>query len=235
MNARLPETWQRYVRTVACVLIALFSVGFAGHLFLPTASWMRWLTPFFLLSTGVLVAAPAVAAGGRPVVLWMTAGYVFTFWMEAVGVATGAVFGEYTYGSTLGWAWRGVPLIIAFNWVMVVNGAMHLAAWTVPAGAGRWRRPLVILLSAGGATLFDFVMEPVAIRLDYWSWTQGDIPLQNYAAWFGLAALLAIVHPCLRRARCETPGAAGWLSVLYVVLQALFFAALQGVWHEFHL
>ena len=46
MNARLPETWQRYVRTVACVLIALYSVGFAGHLFSPTASWMRWLTPF---------------------------------------------------------------------------------------------------------------------------------------------------------------------------------------------
>ena len=235
MMASLSEFWRRYVRIMTVVLIALFTVGFAGHLFPATASWMSWLTPFFLLSTGLGVAAPVVAGGGRPVVLWMVAGYGFTFWMEAVGVATGAVFGEYTYGPTLGWAWRGVPLIIAFNWVMVVNGAIRFAAWVVPAEAGAWRRPLVVLLSAGGATLFDFIMEPVAIRLDYWSWTQGPIPLQNYAAWFGLAALLAIVHPCSRRVACATPGVAGKLSIFYVGLQALFFAAMQGVWHGFHL
>ncbi len=191
---------------------------------------MLCLTPGFLLFTSLLVAAPAVAAGGRPFVLWIAVAYVFTFGMEAVGVATGAVFGEYTYGPTLGWSWRGVPLIIAFNWVMVVNGAMSLATRLVPVSVGKWRMPLLVLLTAGGSTLFDFIMEPVAIRLNYWTWTQGAIPLQNYAAWFGLAALLAIVHPCLRRPVLDG-GESGWLSVLYVLLQALFFGALRGVWH----
>ena len=230
MNPSCSNAWRWYVRILAVVLPVLFSVGLAGHLLPGTAPWMLWLTPFYLLFTGVGVAAPAVAAGGRPMALWMGMAYAFTFWMEAVGVATGAVFGAYAYGPVLGWAWRGVPLIIAFNWAMVVNGMMSLATRIVPAGAGAWRRPLLILLTAGGATLFDFIMEPVAIRLDYWTWAQGSIPLQNYAAWFGLAALLAVIHPCLRRP--ASAGTSSWLSVLYVALQALFFAALRLGWHR---
>ena len=225
-----PEMNQLYIRRIVFVLTVLFSVGFVGHLLPATASWMLFLTPGFLLFTSLLVAAPVVAAGGWPIVLWMGMAYAFTFWMEAVGVATGAVFGEYTYGPTLGWAWRGVPLIIAFNWVMVVNGAMSLATRIVPVMAGGWRKPLLVLLTAGGATLFDYIMEPVAIRLNYWTWTQGVIPLQNYAAWFGLAALLAIVHPS-QRIFASDGGGCAWLSVHYVVLQGMFFAALRGMWY----
>lgn len=229
MNSSSSKAWRLYVRILTVVLPVLFSVGLAGHLLPVTAPWMLWLTPFYLLVTAVGVAAPAVAAGGRSMVLWMGMAYAFTFCMEAVGVATGAIFGAYSYGPVLGWAWRGVPLIIAFNWVMVVNGMMSLATRIVSVKAGAWRRFLLILLTAGGATLFDFILEPVAIRLNYWTWTQGSIPLQNYAAWFGLAALMAVIHPCLRRP--DSDWTSSWPSVLYVALQALFFAALRVGWH----
>ena len=39
------------------------------------------------------------------------------------------------------------------------------------------------------ATGFDWIMEPVAMKLDYWQWVGQIIPFQNYRAWFliGLA------------------------------------------------
>ena len=62
MNPSCSNAWRWYVRILAVVLPVLFSVGLAGHLLPGTAPWMLWLTPFYLLFTGVGVAAPAVAA-----------------------------------------------------------------------------------------------------------------------------------------------------------------------------
>jgi putative membrane protein len=38
--------------------------------------------------------------------------------------------------------------------------------------------------------LLDFMIEPVAIRLDFWHWQSGIIPLQNYLMWFLVAVLM---------------------------------------------
>ena len=219
-----------YARSAAFVLAVLFAVGVAGHVASPTLPWMLVLTPGFLLLTGILVAVPALAAGGRRFARWTAIAYALTFAAEAVGVATGAVFGEYAYGPTLGWQAWDVPVIIAFNWVMVVHGAACIAGRILPprAGAGRW---LALPLLAGAiAAAFDWVMEPVAIRLDYWTWAGGGIPLQNYAAWFVLAAALAAFHPRQLQRACEL-GTTGRLAGFYLVLQTAFFGALRLIWH----
>ena len=221
--------WRIYARSAVFVLAVLFAVGIAGHALPSALPLMLFLTPIFLLATGLLATAPSLAAGGGRFALWVAGAYVFTFGAEAVGVATGTIFGAYAYGPTLGWAWRGVPLVIALNWVLVVNGAVCLAACAVPLGAGRWRRPAIALLAGGIATAFDFIMEPVAIRLDYWHWAGGAIPFQNYAAWFVLAAATATFHPRSVRGACEL-GTGGRLSSAYLLLQAGFFLALRIVW-----
>ena len=33
-------------------------------------------------------------------------------------------------------------------------------------------------------TLMDFVIEPIAIKYDFWSWEGNEIPLFNYLTWF---------------------------------------------------
>ena len=33
---------------------------------------------------------------------------------------------------------------------------------------------------------FDLLMEPAAVKLDYWTWLNGHIHLRNYLVWFGL-------------------------------------------------
>ncbi|MGD9781577.1 MAG: carotenoid biosynthesis protein [Kiritimatiellia bacterium] len=229
MNATLPGTWRLYARGAALVLAVLYAVGTVGHALPETLPLMLFLTPGFLLATGVLATAPSAAADGRRFALWMAGAYVFTFAAEAVGVATGAVFGEYAYGPTLGWKALDVPVVIAFNWVLAVNGAVCLAEHAVPLRPGRWRRPALVLLAGGIAAAFDFLMEPVAIRLDYWHWAGGAIPLQNYAAWFLLAAAAAAVHPRLARPECAG-STDGNLASAYLLLQAAFFVALRLVW-----
>ena len=229
MNQNLTGAWRLYVRTTVFLLAVLFSVGAAGHAIPSALPLMLLLTPGFSLLTGALVAVPSLASGGRAFALWMAAAYVFTFLAEATGVATGAIFGEYAYGPTLGWAWRGVPVIIAFNWVMVVNGAICMAGRIVPAAAGLWR-PLAISLVTGLiAAAFDFGMEPAAIRLEYWTWAGGAVPPQNYVAWFGIAALAASVHPRQLRISCDL-GTTGRLAGIYVLMQAVFFIVLRLLW-----
>lgn len=38
-------------------------------------------------------------------------------------------------------------------------------------------------------TAIDFIMEPVAIRHQFWRWNSGQIPLFNYVSWFSVALL----------------------------------------------
>jgi bisanhydrobacterioruberin hydratase len=230
MNEELSGGWRVYGRSIALILIVLFSVGTVGHAYDETLPLMLLMTPGFGLLVGLLVVAPALAKGGWLFGLWVLGAYVLTFAAEAVGVSTGAIFGEYTYGPTLGLAWHGVPLIIAFNWVMVVNGVVCLAGRLIPLWPDFWRPPAIVLLSGLLAVAFDYVMEPVAIHLDYWTWTGGSVPLQNYAAWFGIAALTAAFHPRHTRAAREM-GSAERLAGLFVVVQALFFIALRLIWH----
>ena len=218
--------WRGYGLVATLVLVVLFTVGAVGHAIPVVLPMMLFVTPVFLLLTGVLVVVPLLVTGGWRCALWLMGAYVFTFFTEVVGVATGVIFGEYTYGKTLGWAWLGVPLIIAFNWVMVVNGAVLLAKY----GRNSCRQTAAVALLAGGlAAAFDFVMEPVAVRLDYWTWANGVIPLQNYGAWFVIGALVAFFHPWRLRSLGDI-GPAGRLAVVYVVMQAVFFGVLRLLW-----
>ena len=228
MTRNPSDVWRGYGRVAMLVLTVLFAVGVAGHAVESTFPLMMFLTPGFLVLTSVLVVAPALAADRWRFTAWLAGTYGFTFAAEAAGVATGAVFGEYVYGPTLGWAWLGVPLVIAFNWAVVVHGCVALAGWLVPAGTGLIRTSAVSLLAGGGAVAFDWVMEPLAIRLDYWTWAGGDIPLQNYAAWFVIAAVVAPFHPRVRRGDREM-GTAESLAVFFVAAQVVFFILLRRV------
>jgi hypothetical protein len=97
--------------------------------------------------------------------------------------------------------------------------------------------------------MFDWIMEPVAIRLDYWTWAGGDIPMQNYFAWFVIATVSAFAYRKLvSTARLasstvsssgqtdgdladgERADGAGSLAGFYVLVQACFFAALRFGW-----
>jgi len=145
---------------------------------------------------------------------WAVLAGAVGFAAEWVGVHTGLLFGDYKYGTVLGAHWDRIPLLMAALWVIVVSGAASLAQGFI---RNRWAAAAVAGLLAAG---LDWLIEPVAVRLGYWSWAGGEIPLFNYACWAGLAALLSAVW-IFGRMR---PG--GFAVVLFLI-QAMFFAILR--------
>ncbi len=208
---------------VPAALIVMYGVGVIGHLAAPLRGLMLRLTPFVLAGLGLLVFARsllAVAKDQRPrMLIWALATYLMTFAVEAAGVATGAVFGSYVYGATLGVAVLGVPLVIGFNWLLVVLGAVRIGEELERA---RPEAAALVSLAAGLLTVvFDWFMEPVAMALDYWRWEGGRIPLQNYAAWFFVATAAAMAY---RRAGIRSGSR---LPAVHFVVQLAFFVILR--------
>jgi len=202
-------------RVAPYIIYIMFAVGLACHILPATRDLMMTLTPIFLFGMGVFVLVPTALERNWKVLAWAGAMYVITFTIEAVGVETGAVFGHYEYGETLGPALFAVPLVIGFNWTLVVLGCIIASR----RGA---RNVIVISVLAGLlAFLFDYILEPVAIEFDYWTWDLGYIPLQNYIAWFTIASLMALSFGLLRlRTKND-------LLVHYLAAQSVFFLIIR--------
>ena len=107
--------------------------------------------------------------------------------METLGACTGFPFGTYHYTERFGPLLGVVPMTIPLAWYVVVTNSLFVAR-TVATHGSR-----LIEAAATGlfCTIYDFILEPFATTVKhYWIWSDGGIPLQNYAAWFGLSGLL---------------------------------------------
>lgn len=114
---------------------------------------------------------------------------VLNLLIEIVGVHTGQIFGSYIYGNTLSLKISGVPCVIGLNWLILIYASYDIASKLMLKGY------LVPIISAILLLFLDFVMEPVAIKLDYWSWQSNEIPLKNYVCWF----LICLIFTALLR------------------------------------
>lgn len=205
------------LKYISAVLYIMFFVGIAGHLIEYTKQIMLFLTPFTLLLFGTMVLYPELKSKNKILLLWLISTYIMTFIIEAVGVKTGLIFGSYIYGDVLGLKILDVPLVIGLNWVVVIFGAYVIARkmfdniWLKSLTAG--------ILSV----LFDFILEPAAVKLGYWIWSDGIIPLQNYIAWFVISFVFAWILSYLK----YTPRSS--LAIHYYNLQIIFFVALGNL------
>jgi putative membrane protein len=74
----------------------------------------------------------------------------------------------------------------------------------------------VILDAALIATIFDWIMEPAAVTLGFWSWEGGLIPLLNYLTWFGISLIILFLFTRLRLKQHQ-------FAVNLLLIQASFF------------
>ena len=132
---------------------------------------------------------------------------------EWIGIHTGWLFGAYSYGTALGPMWQAVPVIICCNWVIVMSGAISLAALFTE------NRYVLPVFAASIATAYDWVLEPDALKLEYWHW-QGGIPLYNYVCWWGIGLLLTILWQFFKIKPNQ-------FAVNLFTIQVLFFALLR--------
>lgn len=165
------------------LLVVYYSVGLTGLILPATRDVFIQLTPFsLLLSLGLLLLYHPACPGK----FWLSSLMIFLggFLLEVAGVRTGLLFGTYQYGGTLGLKIFHTPLIIGVNWLMLVYCSGYIAARYVDTLYFR------SIVAAALMVVYDFALEPAAIRLDMWSWEGGAVPLQNYLAWFFIAFLL---------------------------------------------
>ena len=196
-------------------LFILFSVGVVGHLIPAVKSLMISLTPFILLLTCGVTLLSSGLRGNVKLILWCFIVYAFTFTLEVVGVKTGYIFGSYNYRDVLGFKLLDVPLIIGFNWVVIILGAVGIASRIHKSAIQ------IALLTGTFAILFDIMLEPVAIKLGYWTWKNGFIPLQNYYAWFGIAFFASLFGSKLKLELEDS------LFIYYFLIQFTFFILLS--------
>lgn len=206
---------QRFQRWIILLLPAFYLMGFIFHLWEATFPLMLAMTPYTILGTAILGFLPDVVTRNRKLLLWAAGTFACTLFLEILGVATGAVFGSYTYGPTLGFSLLGVPLLIGINWTLIIMGSVTLVERLTD---NPWH---VALGTAAITVAFDWIMEPVAIALDYWNWSSSTIPLQNYIAWFVIAFVFARIFSQLKL-KTASP-----IPSLIVVVQALFFSLLR--------
>ena len=103
-----------------------------------------------------------------------TIGYL----LEIVGVETKLLFGDYDYnGSVLGTQLFNVPLIIGVNWFILTLGTRACANWLTKSTF------LQIVTAAILMVGLDILIEPIAIKYEFWNWAQHDAPQQNYLMW----------------------------------------------------
>jgi bisanhydrobacterioruberin hydratase len=226
-----PPLMQISKKNIAITLALLFHVsGALGILFSPYKDWFVQNTPLNLcLMAGLLMFCQEEKNKNFwlfSIVCWCT-GMV----TEIIGVNTGLLFGNYAYGSVLGFKLMEVPLLIGLQWFVVVFCCgITLEHWHLwlqkkgfPSGplARIWILSSKIIDAALLATFFDFIMEPVAVKLSFWNWANNEIPFLNYACWFGISALLLLLMQWMPFSKKNQ------FAPHLLLIQTLFFATLR--------
>lgn len=189
---------------IATFLAILFHIiGITGILFFNKDFFIR-STPFNLLLMFALLMWTQKSIN-HYFLMFLGACFIVGVAVEIIGVNTSALFGMYRYGNVLGPKLFHVPLIIGINWFIIIyccGISIHnlLAKISGKSAAVTNSNPKVLkALSViiDGATLavfFDWLMEPVAVRLNYWQWLgDGSIPFYNYISWFIVSVLLLTI------------------------------------------
>ena len=201
---------------IKIVYFIFFGVGVLGLSYNNTRDLFITLMPFSLLLSMGLMFWMHDKWHLKHVTIFILI-ILIGFFVEVAGVLTGVVFGEYSYGHALGFKIWGTPPMIGLNWLMLIYAVYQII--------NLWKIPIFIRVLGGSAlmVIYDIIMEPVAVKLNMWSWGGGSIPLQNYVAWFIISVVFLSV---MQLTKVKT---GNQVAVFLVAVQTGFFLALNLV------
>lgn len=219
-------------KNIAIALAILFHLsGFIGLAFTPYKNWFIANTP---LNLGLMAALLVYTQAQKKWPFYLFAAVCFLVGMatETIGVNTGKLFGNYYYTPVMGPQLNNVPYLIGINWFVVVYCScvftQHINNWIEDKYLQRgvivnpWLQKISFVFDAALlTTLYDVALEPVAIELNFWHWNNTVIPFFNYACWFGISAVLAVLFKLL------PPIKHNQFAIHLFIIQYLFFIAIQ--------
>ena len=116
--------------------------------------------------------------------------FLIGMFSEFIGVNYGLIFGEYIYGNNLGFKLFGVPFLIGLNWVILTVICANIASILIKNNS----IIQIIILGTLLMLLMDFVMEPIAPKLDLWKFKNLVVPTSNYIGWLIISILTQTIY-----------------------------------------
>lgn len=202
------------IEPVSIFIVWLFIVSALVGIYLGHFDWFVPKTPFnLMLVAGLLLINLPVDTPQK----WAAFAIAFVAGMlvEMLGVASGVIFGIYSYGANLGPKVLAVPLTIGLNWAVLTLSTSMIAR--------QFSSSKYVIIPLGAAVMvgLDVLMEQVSCPLDFWCFEGDHAPLQNYLAWYIVA--IALQWSTLR---LVPEAAAQRFSQQLILSQAVFFALL---------
>lgn len=192
------------------LLLSMYVAGVIGLNLEVSTELFKFLTPFNLLFSAFVLLYFHVDKN-KAFAFFTISTLMIGYWIEVLGINTGLVFGKYQYITTLGFEVFNVPLMIGVNWLIVAYCSGHiLNKLAVP-------KILKVALAAVLMTAFDYLVEPIAIRLDMWNWFGEVPPLSNYLGWFFTSFVIQLIY-FYAPFKKENP-----VAIWLFALQTLFF------------
>ncbi len=207
----------RYTKIVFIILPLMYVVGFIGLMLPQTQAYFKLLSAFNLWVSFAFLSA-FHQDFQKSFIYFIIIAFCTGFFVEVLGVHTGIIFGKYWYGATLGTKLFEVPIVIGANWFILVYSAGIIAEKVLSTlKASLYKKILVAFITATLMVSLDILIEPIAIKLDFWQWDANIIPLQNFIAWFIIAFILALYFTFTQFKKTNP------LAFLIFSLQSLFF------------
>ncbi len=198
-------------------LCLLFHVsGAVGMVFFSRETFVS-MTPLNLSIMFVLLLING-SSFSKPLMLGFIISFFTGLFAEMIGVHTGLLFGNYSYGDAMSVKLMNVPILIGINWFVVVFCSYVIVTRYLPVSIGPVATSALAALMTTG---FDWLMEPVAVTLGFWSWQDAHIPIFNFICWFVISFLLIRVF-----IRIKVP-TANPFALYLLLIQAAFFLFLR--------
>jgi bisanhydrobacterioruberin hydratase len=199
---------------MSVLVCIVYAVGIAGMAISFTTDLFISLIPaVIILSLAASLAFHRQPYDTRTVILF-SAIVLLSWLIEAAGVATGIIFGEYTYGPSLGLKLFETPLLIGVNWLLLIYGSAVIAEFFPLNQAGKILSASILMV------VYDLILEIAAPALGMWQFEGGTAPLRNYISWFLVAVLF---HTVLRLSGVKIVNR---VAPVVFVIQFIFFLAL---------
>jgi putative membrane protein len=179
------------------------------------------MTPFALLLSTYLLAAYHNRYQLKEAVVFCSI-FILGFCIEVIGVNTGLIFGDYSYGGALGIKLFSTPLLIGLNWLFLTYTATSISEIITRKAA------LQIIIAPSIMLIYDLILEQLAPKMDMWSWMAQSVPIQNYIAWWIIGFVFVSLIKFFK-VKTRNP-----LAPLLFICQFLFFVIMLIAFNFIH-
>jgi putative membrane protein len=216
MKQKILDYWKQHNEVLAVYITCFFLLAGVLQYWLGL-TYVLQLTPLII----GLIAAVTILYWNAPAnrKMWLVlAAISIGMIAEIIGVQTGLLFGDYSYGSILGLKLFGVPFLIGITWVLVTVSAWQIVSYST------FGKVANVIVASCLVVVFDLVLEQYATAFGLWSWAGGTIPLKNYITWFAVAATLFTLYSLFSKQEKPSIYGAAVLPAITVFFWLMLFA-----------